>query len=302
MQAAGGTIGGMTTPGPLPLRLSLLALFALALTLQPSIAEASQPARSCLDAVRAAERRAAIPSGLLLAVAVNESGRWDRDEKQTLPWPWTVNNGGDGRHFDTKEEAIRWVEELRSMGRTNIDVGCMQINLHHHPEAFPDLDAAFDPVRNVAYGAKFLGDLRDATGSWPEAVGRYHSADLDRGRNYRERVYARLDGLEQSGSDESVKSDRRLWSWTRVGKAEEGASRPPASIGVFEGTGGPKRASVQPSRATPGLLPGVHEMVPTRAAPSPQVPGDRAPVRFFPLRTAANGGGVPGYFRIQRGS
>lgn len=293
----------MTTPGPLSLRMWLIALVALGLALHAPTVEASQAARSCLDAVRAAERRAAIPSGLLLAVAVNESGRWDRDEKRTLPWPWTVNNGGNGRHFETKEEAIRWVEELRGMGRTNIDVGCMQINLHHHPEAFPDLEAAFDPVRNVAYGAKFLGDLRDATGSWPEAVGRYHSADADRGRNYRERVYARLDGLEQPASDETGTSDRRLWSWTRVAAAEEGRGRPPASIGVFEGSGAPRRVSVRQPPAATERLPGVHEMVPTRAAtPGPPAPGDHPPVRFFPLRTAANGAGIPGYFRIQRGS
>ena len=27
-----------------------------------------------------------------------------------------------------------------------MDVGCMQVNLQMHPDAFPSLDAAFDPA------------------------------------------------------------------------------------------------------------------------------------------------------------
>ena len=35
----------------------------------------------------------------------------------------------------------------------------MQINLFHHPDAFASLDAAFDPMDNIAYGADFLRRL-----------------------------------------------------------------------------------------------------------------------------------------------
>ena len=50
----------------------------------------------------------------------------------------------------------------------------MQINLMHHPDAFASLEEAFEPTRNVAYGARFLGQLRDETQSWTRAVERYH--------------------------------------------------------------------------------------------------------------------------------
>ena len=67
----------------------------------------------------------------------------------------------------------------------------MQINLMHHPNAFASLDEAFEPGRRVAYGANYLQGLEKETGSWNRAVERYHTADPDRGRDYRERVYQR---------------------------------------------------------------------------------------------------------------
>jgi soluble lytic murein transglycosylase-like protein len=46
----------------------------------------------------------------------------------------------------------------------------------HHPEAFADLDEAFDPPTNVAYAAAFLLSLFQDKRSWSTAVGLYHSA------------------------------------------------------------------------------------------------------------------------------
>jgi hypothetical protein len=61
--------------------------------------------------------------------------------------------------FPTKAKAIAHVRELQARGVRNIDVGCMQINLRHHPNAFPDLETAFDPEMNTAYAAQFLNGL-----------------------------------------------------------------------------------------------------------------------------------------------
>ena len=36
----------------------------------------------------------------------------------------------------------------------------MQVNLGYHPDAFEDLEQAFDPTYNVAYAASFLVELR----------------------------------------------------------------------------------------------------------------------------------------------
>ncbi len=89
----------------------------------------------------------------------------------------------------TKEAAIAEVERLRAQGVTNIDVGCMQINLKYHPKAFDSLEQAFDPDRNVAYAIGFLRDLRDRWGSWTRAVGNYHSNTPALSGRYRLKVF-----------------------------------------------------------------------------------------------------------------
>jgi hypothetical protein len=135
------------------------------------------------------ERAGDMPPGLLQAVALAESGRAHPEHGDARPWPWTVRSASDSFYLPSKELALRKVWELRAAGRSNIDVGCMQINLGYHGTAFATLDEAFDPLRNVAYGARFLTQLRAETRSWATATGRYHSADADRSQAYRARVW-----------------------------------------------------------------------------------------------------------------
>ena len=44
------------------------------------------------------------------------------------PWPWTINVGGVGKFFETKEAAIKEVKALQAKGNDSIDVGCMSYN------------------------------------------------------------------------------------------------------------------------------------------------------------------------------
>ena len=74
-----------------------------------------------------------------------ESGRWDAEAQASFAWPWTVTAEGRGRYLPSKAEALAEVRQLRARGLTNIDVGCMQVNLFYHPDAFDDLNQAFDP-------------------------------------------------------------------------------------------------------------------------------------------------------------
>jgi hypothetical protein len=143
----------------------------------------------CAALARQAERAQGIPPGLGEAVALAESGRWLADEGTTRPWPWTVTAGSESFFFASKREALRKVQELRSEGRSNIDVGCMQINLGYHGDAVASVAEALEPAANVAYGAQFLRQLRDETESWARATARYHSRHPKRGQAYREKVY-----------------------------------------------------------------------------------------------------------------
>lgn len=143
---------------------------------------------ACALATQRAERQSGLPARLLDAISRAESGRWNAESRQSVAWPWTVTSGTDSWQFDTKSEAIRQVETLQRAGRRNIDVGCMQINLYYHPDAFASLHEAFDPQANANYAGRYLKALRNETGDWSMAAATYHSRDPDRGQNYRARV------------------------------------------------------------------------------------------------------------------
>lgn len=157
---------------------------APARALPPAIAD------SCLPGITGAERRFALPRKLLLTIGIVESGRADPVTGHIAPWPWTINVGGTGLMFPTKQLAIQAVQGLQAAGVQSIDVGCMQINLMHHPDAFASLDEAFDPTANTQYGARFLSALYRETGNWPRAAADYHSRTQDVGLTYETRVMA----------------------------------------------------------------------------------------------------------------
>jgi hypothetical protein len=135
------------------------------------------------------ERTRDLPPHLLAAIAKTESGRWHAGSSESLAWPWTVMAEGEGRFLPSKAAAIDEVRRLQARGIRNIDVGCMQVNLNYHADAFASLEAAFDPEVNVAYAADFLVGLRQEARSWTRAVGRYHSRQAIRGNGYRAKVF-----------------------------------------------------------------------------------------------------------------
>jgi hypothetical protein len=176
-------------------RPALFIAVSAALALVPALSRAAPAGDStsynktlCMRHIVEAERREAIPARLLGAVALAESGRPNVGGSAIVAWPWTVMAEGTGRYFETKAEAVAEVAKLRARGVRNIDVGCMQINLMYHPEAFPSIEAALDPARNVAYGAELLKSLRQSAGGWSQAVAQYHTQDQARGRAYMARV------------------------------------------------------------------------------------------------------------------
>ncbi len=167
--------------------MQLAAVWAI----QPALAQEHLiDATACQRAGLEAERKLNLPSGLLLAIGLVESGRTDPLTGRVVAWPWTINAAGVGRMFETSAAALAATRELQARGLTSIDVGCFQVNLLHHPMAFTSLEDAFDPQANATYAARFLLALRARTGSWEEAVAAYHSATSERGGPYRDRVLA----------------------------------------------------------------------------------------------------------------
>jgi hypothetical protein len=148
----------------------------------------------CQMAGAAAEQAAGIPAGLLVSIGKVESGRSDPLTGQVEPWPWTVNVDGQGDYFDSKAAAVAFVRLALSSGARDVDVGCFQVSLEAHPYAFDSIEAAFDPVQNANYAAKFLGELKMSAGSWDMAVADYHSANPSVGGPYEAMVMARWHG------------------------------------------------------------------------------------------------------------
>jgi hypothetical protein len=127
----------------------------------------------CLSAILKAQNQFKIPDNLLLSIGIQEAGR-AHDDGVTV-WPWAVNAEGKGIFFRSREQAIGWVRSQLAQGVKSIDVGCMQINLYWHADAFDSLEEAFDPIANATYAARFLTELRQREGSWWQAAGSYHS-------------------------------------------------------------------------------------------------------------------------------
>lgn len=175
-------------------QLWLFTALTLALYLSGSAVHAAQSLpiaefrHFCQQAVKHAEVSRALPRNLLAAISFAESGQWDAEKQEIIAWPWTVTSGGKGHYFPHKQAAIAFVRDLQRQGVRNIDVGCMQVNLHYHGDAFDGLEAALDPKTNTLYAAKFLAQLHRDKKSWSEAIRRYHSGDPERGNAYRERV------------------------------------------------------------------------------------------------------------------
>ena len=130
---------------------------------------------------------------LLQTISSVETGRWDYNKEKFVPWPWTINANGKGRHFNTKEEAVAAVKSLQAKGIESIDVGCMQISLKYHGNAFNSIEEAFEPEKNVEYSAKFLRKLYNQRKDWTKAAMAYHSKIPSKGLKYKQKLINRYE-------------------------------------------------------------------------------------------------------------
>lgn len=232
-------------------KLRALPVFLLAIAC-PDPAHADRlglpsPSTLCRSAIAAAERGSGIPDRLMQAIGIVESGRPD-ERGGTTAWPWTINVEGVGYSFDSKAEAIAAVNAHRGRGARSIDVGCMQVNLLHHGNAFASLEEALDPAANARYAASFLLRLLAQTGSWPRAAAGYHSLTPDVGAEYARKVLA---------------------VWARPGLGEGSAAIPAATRAPVASA---QRQTAAPVAPSPGgmALPGsaTAHVIPLNATPN----------------------------------
>ncbi len=167
----------------------------------------------CAAAAAFAEREQQLPVGILGAIGVVESRNHalaiDIDGKASVPADLPA--------------AVEAVRSAAARGARFIDVGCFQVDLRWHPDAFADPSAAFDPLANARVAARFLAELGGAAGSWSTAIARYHSSLAAEGASYAIRVLNRWRGLP--AADPPTYSDVRIVAFgMRVFGPGEGAT------------------------------------------------------------------------------
>ena len=280
--------------------LALAACALLGMALWPASASAQlMPARGfseghlCRAAIAEAERGANLPRGLLQAIGRVESGRRDPETGQFAPWPWTTNAEGEGKYFPTREAAIAHVRQLQARGVRIIDVGCMQVNLHHHANAFASLEQAFDPLINARYAARFLTELNGGRADWRQAAGHYHSQTPERAGPYREKVLAAWEQEARNSGDSSAEAmalARLRGGWGNVALASAGglslsnrADR--ARIIPLAGSSGGGMSAGASAEGSGGASPGrgldAYRSVPIHAVSRPTVLAQSGPGRML---------------------
>lgn len=123
----------------------------------------------CPTLIAQTEARRNIPRGLLMAIALTESGTGGS------PSPYAMNIAGRSHFARSGQEMANIISANWSRGVRSIDVGCMQINLKYHGGKFPRLTDLLNSTTNVEYGASYLIRLATASGSWKDAVMSYHN-------------------------------------------------------------------------------------------------------------------------------
>lgn len=123
------------------------------------------------------------PLRLVEAIARQESGLN----------PLAVNVAGKTYHPATREEAERIIQAAQAAGKS-FDVGVMQVNSWWMERYGISPASLLDPEMNTAWGKWILAQEIARHGlSW-QAVGKYHSPDIERGRRYAWHVYAAYAG------------------------------------------------------------------------------------------------------------
>lgn len=159
----------------------------------------------CLMAARTAASKTGVPLPILLAITLTETGR--TTETGLQPWPWAVNQAGEGHWFDTPAEAVEFAESQLDLGLRNFDVGCFQVNHRWHSKGFSSTADMFDPASNALYAARFLADLYTENGDWPRAAAAYHSRTPEFATKYQARFEAILAGLSDQDLPDLMADD-----------------------------------------------------------------------------------------------
>lgn len=148
--------------------LSILFLLSFSLTCEAS----------CNSYFKEVEDEYNIPRNLLKAISAVESNLNAN----------AVSVAGKPFYGEDREAALKHINHNLEQGKTNIDVGCMQLNYKYHASNFESLEEMLTPENNIKYAAAFLKKLYEQTGNWRDAVARYHSSNPEYQNKYTPKI------------------------------------------------------------------------------------------------------------------
>lgn len=131
-----------------------------------------------------------VDAKVLAGIALNESGLNGR------AWPWTLNIAGRGFFFKTREDAYRVVMSLIARGRSDFDIGLMQVNWGYHARRFASPWDALAPETSIRVAEQILNENYSKTHSVAKAIAYYHSANPVPGQAYLARFARHLNQIQ----------------------------------------------------------------------------------------------------------
>ena len=138
----------------------------------------SSPRAACLAAARRAERIHGLPDGLLVAIALSESGLHAH----------ALNIGG--RAFFPGSPAEARAMLAAAPGGASVMAGCVQVNARVHAR---HSDWPLDAERAADWAGGLLQRWHTETGSWTTALARWHGGSAASTRRVLCRVRAKLE-------------------------------------------------------------------------------------------------------------
>ncbi|TPG90329.1 lytic transglycosylase domain-containing protein [Pseudomonas caspiana] len=151
----------------------LFRLVSCGALLDPTPCAIAQAAQVPPPAYSIAARQAGIPSNILFAVALQESGLTLR--RQRRPWPWTLNVAGAAHYYSTHRDAcLGLLQAMKRHPATRIDAGLTQINLGYQKRFYRFPCEVLSPHKNLAIAATLLREHYRTDGNWLDAAGRFH--------------------------------------------------------------------------------------------------------------------------------
>lgn len=141
-----------------------------------------------------AEQKLNIPAGMLLAVALVESGT------DGTPNPYAISADGRAIMARSPQDAARHLRDRTGKLRQNTYVGCMQLSVSVHKGQFSPLERIVEPRENVWYAGRLLLRLHGEEGSWKAALARYNGTSPRRAQAYVCKVWQNLVELDPNSA------------------------------------------------------------------------------------------------------